>query len=89
MNVPPSTPRSPDALAPRAGAPAPHPAAARIRRLVGASVPGGVGVNAPAPAAVRAPASAPAPSLSLHASPADRCAAATGVALGRNLDVTA
>jgi hypothetical protein len=61
-------------------APAPS-RAARIARLSAGVVPGGVSFE---------PAHAdPAGALAMHAAPADRNTAATGVALGRVIDVTA
>ncbi len=56
------------------------PRAARIGRLSAGVVPGGVNFDAPLTKSG---------SLPLHAAPADRNTAATGVALGRVLDVTA
>lgn len=56
---------------------------ARIARLSAGVVPGGVSFDKPALRIESA-----SRTLSIHAAPADRNTAATGVALGRTIDVT-
>lgn len=54
-----------------------------IRKLIGAMVPGGVDFSGEAPTASRSR-----ESLSLYSHPAAKNAAATGVTLGRSIDVS-
>jgi len=62
------------------GGPGAASRAAKIARLSAGVVPGSVSFAAPAPRGA---------AMSLHPEPADRNTAATGVALGRIIDVTA